>query len=1246
MANTAWSIRVGVDLDTSGIQQQLNNATQGAKIHLDTSSAEGSLDNLNSKFDVTYQMANKIYQMSKEAIGAMVEQVYTIDKALTEFKKVSDLRGSGLDEYVKELGESGQIVARTTSDMIDAATMFKKSGFTESEAKDLAVMATMFQNISDVSVTAGDAAASIVSQLQAFGRGNLEAIHILDAYNKVAADFAVGTNDLSSAMEIAAAGMATYGNSFEQTIGLITAGTEIMQGRSSQVARGLNTIAANIVKQKDLLAEYGIEVADSNGNLKSTYDVLRELKPQWDKMTDSERNALGVTLAGKNQYRVLASIMTNFAHAVGATNDALNSSGTALQQNAAYMESLEAKTTRVKALFQDFSQGVVDSDIVKGVLDLAAGLLKIGNTDLGHVITQFTLLSGVLTGIAGMAIKGLGLPVALTTVLPYIAGVVAAFVGLYNIIKLVEDKLQEQADAKVFDNVKNKIDESKQKIDDYNNKIKESSDRLQELNKVPFEERTDEINAEISRLEALITAYQTLAEQERQKLATEGLESLRKTQFESGVTVTPDTYGSGAISEKYLAQQPIVDALSKSYNTYEEAVYGVSKAVASVDESFAKFIAEGHSTDEIAQQLDKRFIDIEKTFRSWDEQLYQSSYDMRGYILDLNGATEPSQELLKSTEDLISKNKDYYDTLKTVKDAGGQLNQQEEDFIKTYDLLSTQYEKAKVGAENFAKAQKAISEAQEEWKNQRYDATLQDYVDALTNIEGIDISNVGSMLDILKQTGAISLDYTQEELQQVLDKVGEVDGAKAEVEVDANTEAVFDEILSAEEQLEAQGITITSSSDADALLNSMELIQQKIQELSSESIKISVTSDMSKALSEANNVTKAVNGIPRSKSVSVNIGVNGLSAVQSAASSIAGVYSKTATVTINVLIRNAKTGQLMDSIPHYATGVGYFAGGKALVNDGAPVNGSSAELVVADGKANIYNNGEPTVVNLPRGAKIYTAAETQEILKNSNTIDNLQAPSFADGNVKIPSEINAQTIVYDTSDYYKQNVKQIDKTKDAFDAWQKEKKHFLELDLITQEQYYLDLEYMNENYLKDISGQQDEYWRYQEEIYKWKKSQLVDENELLERQIELEKALQDVAKAKMQKILVYKDGKFQYMADIDAIAEAQRNVSELKAKGYASGTSNATPGLHLVGENGPELRVLNGGDGIIPADATKNLLQIAKMSTEGLSNAFNKTMQNIYNFAIDNLSLPDIKNANEFLDGLKNYAYQYSYANS
>lgn len=142
MAGSAWSIRVGVDLDTSDIQSQLNTAARGTRLNLGTDGAGEGLEQVNRRLDVTYQMANKIYQMSKQAIGAMVKEVYTVDKALTEFKKVSDLRGTELDEYVKSLGESGQLVARTTSDMIDAATMFRKSGFTDAEAAQLATIAS------------------------------------------------------------------------------------------------------------------------------------------------------------------------------------------------------------------------------------------------------------------------------------------------------------------------------------------------------------------------------------------------------------------------------------------------------------------------------------------------------------------------------------------------------------------------------------------------------------------------------------------------------------------------------------------------------------------------------------------------------------------------------------------------------------------------------------------------------------------------------------------------------------------------------------------------------------------------------------------------------------------------------------------------------------------------------------------------------------------------------------------------
>lgn len=113
-----------------------------------------------------------------------------------------------------------------------------------------------------------------------------------------------------------------------------------MTGRSAQVARGLNTIAARIVKNQDALAEYGIAVEDANGNLKSTYDVLTELKPTWDSMTEAQRVALGDTIAGINQYKVLASVMSNMDTAVRATATAYNSAGSAAQENERYMESL------------------------------------------------------------------------------------------------------------------------------------------------------------------------------------------------------------------------------------------------------------------------------------------------------------------------------------------------------------------------------------------------------------------------------------------------------------------------------------------------------------------------------------------------------------------------------------------------------------------------------------------------------------------------------------------------------------------------------------------------------------------------------------------------------------------------------------------------------------------------------------------------------------------------------------------
>lgn len=101
-------------------------------------------------------------------------------------------------------------------------------------------------------------------------------------------------------------------------------------------------IATRVTKSSEDLGKYGVAVKDANGELRSTYDILVDLKPEWDKMSSSEKVALGNTLAGVNQYKIFAAVMNQMDTAVEAYKDALDSSGSTMAQNAIYMESLEA----------------------------------------------------------------------------------------------------------------------------------------------------------------------------------------------------------------------------------------------------------------------------------------------------------------------------------------------------------------------------------------------------------------------------------------------------------------------------------------------------------------------------------------------------------------------------------------------------------------------------------------------------------------------------------------------------------------------------------------------------------------------------------------------------------------------------------------------------------------------------------------------------------------------------------------
>ena len=574
--------------------------------------------------------------------------------------------------------------------MVSAASMFRKSGFNDSDAAILAKVAAQYQNVADTAVSAEDAAASIVSQIRAFGEDVSFATHVIDAYNEVANNFSVGTNNLSQAMEIAASGMATYGNSFEQVIGLVTAGTEIMQGRSSQVARGLSTIAARIVKNQDALAEYGITVENVDGSLKSTFDVLSELKPKWDSMTDAQRTALGDTIAGQNQYKVLASVMQNFGHAADATKTALESAGSAAQENSKYMESLEAKQQALKAEFEDFANRVLSKDLVSGFINAGTAMLNFANNDVGAAITRIGVLSTGITGLVGIVgqtvgkmaevglqLKNLGVGggsflgmLASGKIALIVGGTVAAITALVEIIKAVN----QAAEDRKFENLVNNYEELKQEAEEAANNLEEVKKKLQDLQQIPEDKRGEQWHNENEELKILLQYYEQL-ERARKSQAEYAARKAYSADREVGTTVQKEIYG--------VTDNEITSRFEDvgEYTSTEEAVRSLAEKTGVV------------LTESQIEKLDKLENDSERAAKAVD--YLRENLELLGYRFTTTTQTASEYQstqgqLMSEFAQAAANSKQLTTAMQEQLDAYIQTNQGEYEYLSGLKTLTTE----------------------------------------------------------------------------------------------------------------------------------------------------------------------------------------------------------------------------------------------------------------------------------------------------------------------------------------------------------------------------------------------------------------------------------------------------------------------------------------------------------------------------------------------------------------------------
>lgn len=1161
--------------------------------------------------------------------------------------------------------------------MVEAATTFRKSGFNDQDAATLAKVAAQYQNVADTAVSAEDAASSIVSQIRAFGEDADFAIHVIDAYNEVANNFSVGTNDLSQAMEIASAGMATYGNEFEQIIGLVTAGTEIMTGRSSQVARGLNTIASRIVKNQDALKAYGIQVEDVNGNLKSTYNVLAELKPTWDSMSEAERVALGDAIAGTNQYKVLAAVMQNFEHATDATTTALNSSGSAIKENAAYMESLEAKTTAVKATFQDLANRVIDDELVGAVLDLANGALSMLNNELGATVTQVGLVSGTMFGaltILKQFLEKLQLTsaaAALTS--PHIAAIAVAIGAVVAIAG---------AWYKATEDSRKSINELNDSIDTDNQKLQTNKERLDEINGMAWDDKTPEILAEKDALEkenaelqAQIEKYQQLKTEKAQAIldnayTTETTYSTQRVQGKETLVPTTELIKGAEyyelLTQKLQKYQTILQQ-NKSLTAEQVVEYNNLTSEAGRLASAMENVEGGVASCTNEQQL--MYNTLQSTQVAYNEaQTYISNYVNR--LLEQAGATTTaknemynlaaqmiatnnqnlnfSQQLaalqqlatqagitasaiagVMGTTEVASK-RNLAAWMQTVNPATGKNYTQAEAQQK---LLSKYWGKLQTKA-NYAvtspsvpsvntsiptytspssskQTKKNKEEAKDAVKEVKKDAesAVNDVSDSVSDALNEQKQMMQGVIDYYVEYSSRKIEELQDQIDAINDKYDKMlqdaeDRAQAQLDaLEAQNEAVEDQIA-LQQKLEA----------LDKAKNTMQMVFKDGQ-----FVYQADADEVSKSQNELNAYYRQKDYENRKKYIE-----DSLKAEKD--------YIET--------LRKNETAALEEEKARWEE---YKEGWSNLTSEYE----FQQNKLLADQMFGIEQenaNWQTRLANLQSFASQYNAL--------MGSLSGFGGGGGSGSGVK-PGEWAG----LGDGGYASDADAWADITNAYNPIWDKDTDYGELLEEGIKKGYGYD-------WIKGVIGQRNakmqalgiqgestaDMWNRLKNKYGYGNGNGAYSGDA-------DRKITAANSTKPSRVSFSEQSKVMGMEDeiarnsqawFDADAEERERLhernqqlrKELASMGYASGTLSARGGLSMVGEQGPELRVLNQGDGIIPADITRNLMKIGSdprwfANRSGAGNT-------ILNVA--NVSLPSVRNAQQFVDGLKQMAIQRSYA--
>lgn len=276
-------------------------------------SLDTGLNALESRFVYMFSLSNIILQAVRQ-IKQMITTTVELDSAMTQLRVVTNASEADYANFGSTVAKTAQDIGASITDLIDSTTVFARLGYSLDESNALAKYTAMLSNVGDIDVSAAQSALTAITK--AFGINATEIESVMDKMVVVGNNFPVSVAELAEGMNNAGSALAAAGNSFEQSIALLTAANTTIQNISKS-STGLRTITARIRGTKleleelgeaietakyeeaiDILTKHKVALTD-NGEFRATYDILQDIAAVWKELSSMEQATIAEQLAGK-----------------------------------------------------------------------------------------------------------------------------------------------------------------------------------------------------------------------------------------------------------------------------------------------------------------------------------------------------------------------------------------------------------------------------------------------------------------------------------------------------------------------------------------------------------------------------------------------------------------------------------------------------------------------------------------------------------------------------------------------------------------------------------------------------------------------------------------------------------------------------------------------------------------------------------------------------------------------------------